>query len=64
MATFRPQHVPTDYPSSAPHGSVWRWLLPFALALLALWGLFGRHEPTPPRMDRSDTTEPARMPGR
>ncbi len=64
MATFHQQRAPGDYRAERHEGhrgsSVWRWLIPLVLGLLALWGLFGRRD----HSQRLDDTqrEPARMP--
>jgi hypothetical protein len=66
MATFHQQRAPGDYrmerhegPRTGSH--IWRWLIPLALGLLALWGLFGRRDHR--GMDTNTTErEPARMP--
>jgi|GEM_PF-3741761 len=64
MATYQQQRAPGDYRVERHEGrrtgmSIWRWLIPLALGLLALWGLFGRREHR-----AIDTTEhePAQMP--
>jgi len=65
MATFQHQRAPGDYRVEKHEGhrtgsSVWRWLIPLVLGLLALWGLFGRGDHSP-RIDSTER-EPARMP--
>ncbi|MFT3927266.1 MAG: hypothetical protein QM778_32275 [Myxococcales bacterium] len=66
MATFHQQRAPGDYRVERHEGhragaSIWRWLIPLALGLLALWGLFGRRNHQPTMMDSTER-EPARMP--
>jgi hypothetical protein len=64
MATFHQQRAPGDYRVERHEGRtgshIWRWLIPLALGLLALWGLFGRRD----HSQRIDTNErePAQMP--
>lgn len=65
MATFHQQRAPGDYRAERhedhrPGSSVWRWLIPLVLGLLALWGLFGRRDHSH-RLDTTDR-EPVRMP--